>query len=733
MRPAVAASLLCFLLSIAVRSSAEPAAPIDSDSRLLAGFDRSSSQREREIEAILRLAPSAESFSKHLLYLTEEPHQTGTPRNMELADYVRDRFVEYGLEQVHFHDTPALMSYARSASVEILEPVRMKLRLAEAPYSRDKDSYLYSDPDQVPFHAYANDGDATAEVVYANAGSPEDFAKLDELGIDVRGKIVLMRYSEPYSYRGYKVYLAESRGAVGAIIYSDPEDDGYVRGEVYPHGAWGPPSHIQWGAIVYDWFGSTPFTFHWKQQKSGRWVETGERDRRLPKIPSIPMSHDDAAEILSRLTGPSVPLEWQGGLPFAYHVGPGPVRIRLRVDNDETIGTMRNVIGQVRGSEQPERWVVIGNHRDAWSYGAFDPSSGTAALLEVTRAFGRALEAGHRPTRSVIFANWDAEEQLLGGSTAWALDNRDQLRKHGVVYINVDSSAAGSEFSPGAVPSLADFVREVSKSIGDPDSGGSVYDASLTRSTTGEVEVEKIVGATDYTAFLGNVGMSCIDMSFSGDYGVYHSQYDNYFWMSRIADPGFRYNTTMARLWGVLSWRIANADVLPMQYSRYAAEVQSYLAQMEERARSKSEREIDLAAAREAALGWQRSAEAFETELQQRLSSDSALPRKTARRIDDLLIGVERAMTEDSGLLRRPFFKHLIYAPQPSYREEVLPRIFEAIDDGRWQAIPNYERELAAGFSRAAKQLDEARSLLGRSTSASAPNPQSDATRGAQR
>jgi N-acetylated-alpha-linked acidic dipeptidase len=731
MRLAVGASLLCLFFAIAEPSRADLAAATNSDTQNLSGFNRSSAQREREIERILRMVPSGESFSRHLLYLTEEPHQTGTPRNMELADYVRDRFLEYGLEDVHFHDTPALMSYARSAAVEILEPVRVRLKLAEAPYPRDKDSYLYSDPTQVPFHAYANDGDVTAEVVYANAGSPEDFAKLDELGIDVSGKIVVMRYSEPYSYRGYKVYFAESHGAVGAIIYSDPEDDGYGRGETYPHGPWGPPSHIQWGSIVYDWFGLTPFTFHWKKQRGGRWVEAGERDRRLPKIPSIPMSHEDAAEILSRLGGPSVPPEWQGGLPFAYHVGPEPVRIRLRVDNDEQIGTMRNVIGQVRGSEEPERWVVIGNHRDAWSYGAFDPSSGTAALLEVARAFGQALEAGHRPRRSVVFANWDAEEQLLGGSTAWALDNRDKLRKDGVVYINVDSSAAGSEFAPGAVPSLADFVREVSKTIDDPDSGGSVYDASLARSTTGEVEVEKIVGATDYTAFLGNIGMSCIDMSFSGPYGVYHSQYDNYFWMNRIADPGFRYNTTMARLWGVLSWRIANADVLPMRYSRYASEVQSYLEQMEQRARRKYEKEIELTAARQASIRWQESAESFEARLQQRLSSDPPLPRKTAGRIDELLIGVERAMTENTGLLRRPFFKHLIYAPQPSYREEVLPRIFEAIDDGRWEAIATHEKELAAGFERAAKMLDKARALLDRSTSVSGTRPRPVARRGA--
>jgi len=703
---------LLVLLSLAAPESRGEPASGGRDPEALSGFARSSRLREREIEQTLRTTPSAASFSKHLLFLTEEPHQTGTPRNMLLAEYVRDRFVEYGLENVHFHDTPALMSYGRSVSAEIVAPVRVQLELAEDPNPRDKDSYTYSDPSQAPFHAYANAGDVSAEIVYANAGSPEDFAKLDELGVDVAGKIVVMRYSEPYSYRGYKVYLAESRGAVGTVIYSDPQDDGYGRGETYPDGPWGSASHIQWGAIVYDWFGSTPFTFHWKK-RGGRWVEGDERDRRLPRIPSVPMSHEDAAQILSRLAGPNVPPGWQGGLPFAYHVGPGPVRMRLRVDNDEQIGTMRNVIGQIRGAEQPERWVVIGNHRDAWLYGAYDPSSGTAALLEVARAFGAALEAGYRPKRTVVFANWDAEEQLLGGSTSWALDQRDKLRKDGIVYVNVDSSAAGSAFEPGAVPSLADFVREVSKAIDDPDSGGSIYDAWVARSKTGEAEVSKIVGATDYTAFLGNVGMSCIDMSFSGPYGVYHSQYDNYFWMSRIGDPGFRYNTTLARLWAVLTWRLADADILPMRYSRYASEVASYLEQMEQRAERQGGRKIALDVARQAAARWREAAEAFEEALAQRLGSDTPLPGQDAARVNALLVGIERAMTEDAGLLRRPFFKHLIYAPQPTYREEVLPRIFEAIDDGRWESIAQYEKELAAGFGRAAEMLEQARALLG--------------------
>jgi N-acetylated-alpha-linked acidic dipeptidase len=329
-----------------------------------------------------------------------------------------------------------------------------------------------------------------------------------------------------------------------------------------------------------------------------------------------------------------------------------------------------------------------------------------------------------------VVANWDAEEQLLGGSTAWALDHRDELAADGIAYVNVDSSAAGGDFEPGAVPSLADFVREVARAIDDPDSGGSVYDAWVARSESGEAEVDKIVGATDYTAFLGNLGMSCIDMSFTGAYGVYHSQYDNYFWMSRIADPGFRYNTTLARLWSVLTWRLASADVLPMRYSRYAAEVQSYLEQMEQRALERAGREIELDAARSAALRWFEAGKAFERAVERRLADGAPPSQRSAARIDGLLMGVERAMTEDTGLVDRPFFRHLVYAPQPTYREEVLPRIFEAIDAGRWDAIPGHERELVSAFEGAAQRLGDARALLGDAARAPRSSPRSGAARG---
>jgi N-acetylated-alpha-linked acidic dipeptidase len=685
-----------------------------------------------DLETILRTVPNAAGFSRHLLHLTEEPHQTGTPRDLELADYVRDRFIEYGLEEVRFHDTPALLPYGRSASLELVEPVARKLRLVEDPYPHDKDSYLYRDKTIVPFHGYARSGVVTAEVVYANSGGPEDFAQLEKMGIDVRGRIVIMRYSEPYSYRGYKVYQAESRGAAGAILYSDPRDDGYARGETYPHGPWGPASHIEWGAIIYDWFGpGEPLTFHWKKRRDGTWKEGPERDRQLPRIPSIPISHEDAAEILSRLGQAPVPAGWQGGLPFTYHVGPGPARVRLAVDNEERIGTIRNVIGIIRGAGEPERWVVTGNHRDAWLHGAVDPGSGTAALLEMARASGSALRAGHRPRRTIVFANWSAEEELLGGSMSWVKDNKEKLLRDGVVYINVDHAASGPDFDGGSTPALADFLEDATRAVNDPDSGGTARDAWAARFPDGTPVVQKIVGATDYTAFQEHIGMSCIDMSFGGPYGVYHSMYDDYFWLSRIGDSGFRYNTTMARLWGIVAWRLANAAVLPMRYSRYARAVAGHIEEIERKAgagpnpgappasgsRPGPGPAIRLDQARAAAGRWESAAVAFESRLDEIMGPDrggtvGGISPAAARAVNALLLEVERAMTEEEGLKGRPFFKHLIYAPQPTYREEVLPRLFEAIEAGEWDALPRYEGQLVTAFDRAASLLRRARAAL---------------------
>ena len=661
---------------------------------------------EPAAERILAATPSAESYGRHLLYLTEEPHMAGTARNHALAEHVRNRLREYGLDEVSFHEFPALLSFPRSASLAIASPVEQTLSLREDPYPADKDSHLYSDSTQVAFHGYAPSGKVRAEVVYANGGSPEDFQALDRMGIDLKGKIVLMRYSNPYSYRGYKVYEAERRGAAGTLIYSDPAEDGSRMGAVYPQGPWGPESHIQWGAILYDWLGQgEPFTFHWKQAPDGRWVEGPVRDKQLPRIPSMPLNERNAAAILKQLGGPRAPDDWQGGMPVTYNIGPGPVALEMEVRNEERVGTLRSVIGVIRGREEPEKLVILGNHLDAWIYGAVDPSSGTAALLETARAFGVALKQGHRPRRTIIFAVWDGEEPLLGGSTQWALDNADDLRENAVAYVNVDSGVQGGDFVGGATPALAEFLRGVTKDVQDPVSGRSFYEGWSARFESREPRVETIVGATDYTAFQEYLGISCIDMYFDGPYGVYHSMYDDYFRQSTVVDPGFKIGAGLARLWSVLGWRLANAEILPMRYSDYARAAIEYIEAAEKHAGD--EKPLRLSAARAAAGRW----EAVATELESRLAQ-AALEPATTRAVNEQLMQVERALVEPTGQRGRPFIRHLLVAPQPSYRSAYLPRIWDALDRGDRAAVPVLEAQIVAAFDRASAILREAQALL---------------------
>jgi N-acetylated-alpha-linked acidic dipeptidase len=661
---------------------------------------------EPAAEQVLTVTPDGESYGRHLLYLTEEPHMAGTERNLALAEYVRDRFREYGVDEVSFHEFPALLSFPKSAALTIKSPVDEALNLNEDSHQADKDSKLYDDPAQVAFHGYAPSGKVRAEVVYANGGSPEDFQQLDRMGIDLKGKVVLMRYSNPYSYRGYKVYEAERRGAAGTIIYSDPAEDGSRMGKVYPDGPWGPDSHIQWGAILYDWLGQgEPFTFHWKEQADGSWTEGPVRDKQLPKIPSMPLSERNAAAILKHLGGARAPDDWQGGLPITYRIGPGPVTVEMDVRNDERVTKMRSVIGVIRGSEEPEKLVILGNHLDAWIYGAVDPSSGTAAILETARALGAAVRKGHRPRRTIVFAVWDGEEPLLGGSTQWALDNAEDLRRNAVVYVNVDSGVQGGEFVGGATPALAQFLRELTMGVEDPVTGKPFYDGWSARFENQAPRVDTIVGATDYTAFQEYLGISCIDMYFDGPYGVYHSMYDNYFRQSTIVDPGFRIGVGLSRLWGVLAWRLANTQVLPMRYSDYARAAVGYIEAAEQHAGSAEP--LKLASARAAAGRWESAATEFERQLA------LAIPdNKTARDVNDRLMQVERALVEPTGQKGRPFIRHLLVAPQPSYRSAYLPRIWDALDRNDRAAIPGYEAEIVAAFDRAAAILEEASALL---------------------
>ena len=667
------------------------------------GFTDAGSKEQRRVEALLkgRLDPAV--FERHLKVLTAQPHIAGTERDRELALYVRDAFRESGLEEVEIVGYRVLLSYPREILVEMVEPVAFKASLREEAYAVDKDtsSPLVS----VGFNAYSASGEVTAPLVYAFGGNPEDYDRLLLMGIDIRGKIALVRYSEPYSYRGFKALTAQRRGAAGLLIYSDPEDDGAGRGPVFPDGPWGPESHIQRGGIPFDFMvPGDPLTPGWASVPGARRLKPEESEA-LPRIISVPLSSKDARPLLAHLAGPEAPPEWQGGLPLTYRVGPGPAKVHLKVDMDNPVAPIWNVVGRIEGREEPEKWVVIGNHRDAWVYGAVDPSSGTAALLGLARELGRLAREGFRPRRTIVFCSWDAEEYTLTGSTEWAEQHADKLKGDGVAYLNVDSAASGPRFTATVMPSLAGALRQVVAEVPDPATGKPIAEVMEPLQT-------RVGSGSDHTAFLNFIGMPVADLAFEGPYGVYHSQFDNFFWMSRFGDPGFRYHGAIAAIWGLMALRLANAPIVPFDYEAYAKETGSYVAELS------GSYDASLAPAVDALKGrieeLRRSARELNSLIDGILDTKAEGPAASLRALNAALMKVERDLGTPGGIPGRPWYKHLVYACKYTYAAEVLPGVTEALEAGDRARTKEQVALLAQALARAARTLEEARAALSR-------------------
>ncbi|HXH07770.1 MAG TPA: M28 family metallopeptidase, partial [Vicinamibacterales bacterium] len=549
---------------------AQPAPP---RARPMAGFSAESAARQARIERRLEALADPERLREVHRFVAGEPHVAGSPRDRELAEWIRDRFLEAGLDDVEIVEHEALLSYAEEVSVEMTAPRAWRASMREDPVPGDE--YSARADVGLPYHAYSASADVTAPVVYAGSGNPADYEWLEARGIRIQGRIALVRYSVPYSYRGFKALTAERRGAAGILIYSDPKDDGAGRGKVYPDGPWGNESHIQRGAIAYDFLvPGDPLTPGWPSLPGARRVSRDEAVS-LPRIASAPLSARDARAILQALEGPEAPEAWQGGLGFRYRVGPGPAVVRLRVRLDDRIRPIWTVVGRLRGAVEPDAYVIVGNHRDAWIYGGVDPSSGSAALVELARALGQLAREGHRPRRTILFASWDAEEFTLTSSTEWGEQHERELAERALAYLNVDSAASGPNLSIAAVPALNRLIEEAAAAVRDPR-GGSLLAAWRSRRATeagalptarGRSLVQNRLGSgSDYTVFLNFLCVPVADLSFDGPYGVYHSIYDNHHWVARIGDPGFRYHAAMVRLWGALALRLANADVPPLDY-----------------------------------------------------------------------------------------------------------------------------------------------------------------------
>jgi N-acetylated-alpha-linked acidic dipeptidase len=576
----------------------------------------------------------------------------------------------------------------------------------------DGDPYQDDPRVVMPFSGSSGSGDVTAEVVYANYGRLEDFDHLAALHIDLRGKIVLVRYGA--IFRGVKVYLAEQRGAVGVLLYSDPRDDGYYKGDAYPIGPWRPETGIQYGSVQYIFkYSGDPETpgvaSTLDLPDSARVSPYGSQ----PRIISIPLSYHDAAPILQALRGPSVPQEWQGALPFHYHigqVGQGGVKVHLVSVQDYQRRIIWDVIGKIKGTEYPDEWVIVGNHRDAWIYGAVDPCSGTAAMLEAVHGVGALAKQGWRPKRTIVFASWDAEEEGLIGSTEWVEQNAQALQ-HGVAYFNTDVAVAGADFSASAVPSLKQFLRELTRSIPSP-LGGTLYQQWRIKSAGAthappapgeEIHVGDLGSGSDFTPFFQHIGVPSTDIGSEGPYGVYHSVFDNYAWYTENADPKFVYLQEMARVLGLEALRMADADVLPYDYVAYAAAISSYIDAAKKKAGDAGLSALDFGPAEAAATRF--SAAAVRAHTQQIAAIGDLAKLNLALR------QAETGLICEQGLPNRPWYKHTIYAPGEftGYSAVVIPGVNEAIEARDLKLATQQLTVLTQALTRAAQALEGTR------------------------
>jgi len=652
------------------------------------GFSPARVAAERRWEEQFRAVPDPKSAREHLRRLTIEPHIAGTKEDYDTAVYVRDQLRSYGLN-AELREYEVWLNYPKSPStLELITTKRQPLSTREAVVLGDPTS---SNPKITPlFNGYSASGDVTAPVVYANYGLPGDYEELKKAGVDVKGKIVIVRYGN--SFRGVKAKVAEDNGAVGCIIYSDPEDDGYMQGDVYPKGPWRPVASGQRGSVqfLFDYPGD-PLT-PGKPSIPGTPRLKPEEATDLTRLPVQPIAYDVAKTILSQLKGPLRPSRgFQGGLPFAYHLGgTDDVKLRLKTDMDYKQRKIWDVVARIDGNEEKDRWVILGNHRDAWVFGAVDPNSGSSAMLEVGHGFASLLKQGWRPRRTIILCSWDAEEYGLIGSTEWAEEYADELKEKAVAYLNLDAAVSGPHFGASSVPSLWKLMRETTRDIKDPKTGKTIYqqwqDHARENRPEGEQHPpEARIGAlgsgSDYTPFLQHLGIPSTDMGFNGDYGVYHSAYDSFYWMDHFGDPGFTYHVAAAQVWGTLAMRLAEADGLTIDYTDYASQIREFFTEAMRLARIRNlAGSLDEKSMTSAIDDFAKEAERVEKNRQEAVRNSD---RERLAKINDAIIQAERQFIDARGLRGRAWYKHQIYAPgfYTGYAAQPLTDFRQALDD----------------------------------------------------
>jgi N-acetylated-alpha-linked acidic dipeptidase len=633
----------------------------------------------------------------------------GTPAQARTRDYVINQMKSWGLE-TEVRSYSVWMPHPVSTRLWRITPNPVELDLKEGVVPEDTTSSAY--PQVAAFNGYGAAGDVRGDVVYVNYGLIEDYAQLDSMGVSVKGKIAIARYGR--SYRGIKAREAEKHGAIGLIIYSDPADDGFVRGDVYPAGPMRPSHGIQRGSVMNP--NGDPSTPGYPSTPNARRIPVSEMD--IPRIPVLPISYGNSAELLRGLGGKSIPQAWQGGLAFRYHVGPGPVQARIAVTTDATTNPYKMIwdtFGTIRGAEFPDEIVLVGGHRDAWGPGAADNVSGTVSVLEAARTIAEQVKAGRRPKRTIMFATWDAEEWGLLGSTEFVEEDSLRLSRNAVAYLNQDDVAQGPNFSGGGSPSLRALLRDIAKEVPDPSHQGSVYEVWRKRANlaadTLEPQMGDPGGGSDFAGFYNHLGIPIADWGFGGPQGVYHSAYDSYHWMSKFGDPNFEFHATNARIGAAALLRLANAEILPYDYVEYARTMKRFASQI---GQTLADKHWKLSAAElSAAIGRMESAAIAFSAVRDRALTTQLSP-VTAKQVNSTLLGVERQLTRAQGLVTRPWYRNLIYAADENngYSTMVLPSVNEAIRLGDQTATARELTDIAQRFDAATRALQVATGLL---------------------
>lgn len=689
----------------------------------LRGYSQQSSASEIQWEQKFRQIPQTDRLRENMRRLSARPHHVGSPYDKDNAEWIASQLRSWGLDaQIEMFDT--LFPTPKERLLEMLEPVKYKAKLEEPTVALDPTSDQKSE--QLPtYNAYSIDGDVTAPVVYVNSGAPADYEELERLGVSVSGAIVLARYGQ--TWRGIKPKMAAEHGAVACLIYSDPHEDGYLQGDIYPKGPMRPPFGVQRGSVMdMPIYPGDPATPGIGAVPGAKKLPLNEI-KTLTKIPVMPISYEDAQPLLHNLNGDLVPPAWRGSLPLPYHVGPGPAKVHLRLKFDWQRQPLYNVIARIPGSKYPDEWVIRGNHHDGWVNGAGDPVSGASPEMEEARGLAELLKQGWKPERTVLYCFWDGEEPGLLGSTEWAETHAAELKEHAVAYINSDGNGRGF-FRVQGSHSLEAFVNGVMKDIDDPETKLSVWkrqrlsqlanttakNRSETRSRA-DLRIGALGSGSDYTVFLDHLGVASLNIAYGGEDaggGQYHSIYDDFYWYTHFEDTDFVYGRALAQSGGTIMMRLADSNVLPFQFTNLADTIHRYLGELKELAADQRDTikerntEIDegvfqaiadpkkksvppskepvppylnFAPLENAADELTHAAEAYEEAFKSAGESASIS-------VNAALLQSERVLTDSGGLPNRPWFENLIYAPgfYTGYGVKTIPGAREAIEQKRW-------------------------------------------------